>query len=61
MEEQRQELELDLGTLLWNFFKGLKKTWWLIPALAVLGAVWAMEKLLVFMCLCINRQPLLQF
>lgn len=39
MEEQRQELELDLGTLLWNFFKGLKKTWWLIPALAVLGAV----------------------
>ena len=37
MEEKREELEIDLGTLIWNFFRGLKATWWLIPVLALLG------------------------
>ncbi len=36
MEEQRDDV-IDLGTLLWNFFRGLKALWWLIPVLALLG------------------------
>ena len=37
MEENREEMEIDLGTLIWNFFRYLIKAWWLIPILALLG------------------------
>lgn len=37
MEERRDEMEIDLGTLLWNFLKGLRRTWWLIPVFALLS------------------------
>ena len=38
MNEKREEQDIiDLGTLLWNFLRGLKKGWWLIPLLALLG------------------------
>lgn len=42
MEERREdqeELEIDLGTLLWNFLQGLARFWWLIVILALLGSV----------------------
>lgn len=35
MEEQK-DMEIDLGVLLWNFWKILRRTWWLIPILALL-------------------------
>ena len=37
MEENREEMEIDLGTLIWNFFRYLIRVWWLIPILALLG------------------------
>ncbi len=37
MEDNREELEIDLGTLIWNFFRYLLKAWWLIPILALLA------------------------
>ena len=37
MEEQREDMEIDLGVLLWNFWKILKRAWWLIPVLALLA------------------------
>lgn len=43
MEEQR-EMEIDLGTLIWNFLRGLKKTWYLIPLLALLGGAFGYGK-----------------
>ncbi|MGI6012031.1 MAG: polysaccharide biosynthesis tyrosine autokinase [Ruminococcus sp.] len=36
--EHQDELEIDLGILLWNFLKGLAKFWWLIILLAFLGS-----------------------
>ena len=36
--EDREELEIDLGTLLWNFLQGLMRFWWLILILALLGS-----------------------
>ena len=43
MEEQREDV-IDLGTLLWNFFRGLKAAWWLIPVLALLGGAFGYVK-----------------
>ena len=37
MEENREEMEIDLGTPIWNFFRYLIRAWWLIPILALLG------------------------
>ena len=36
--EDREELEIDLGILLWNFLQGLARFWWLVILLAALGA-----------------------
>lgn len=36
--EERKDMEIDLGVLLWNFWKILRRTWWLIPVLALLAA-----------------------
>lgn len=41
MEEKmgnQEELEIDLGTLLWNFLKGLARFWWLVILLALMGS-----------------------
>lgn len=45
MEKQKREDDvIDLGILLWNFIRGLKKWWWLIPLFAFLGAAASMVK-----------------
>ena len=31
-------MEIDLGTLLWNFLKGLTRFWWLVILLAFIGS-----------------------
>ena len=36
--EDREELEIDLGILLWNFLQGLARFWWLVILLAALGS-----------------------
>ncbi len=36
--ENQEELEIDLGTLLWNFLQGLARFWWIIVILALLGS-----------------------
>ncbi|MGI6007522.1 MAG: polysaccharide biosynthesis tyrosine autokinase [Ruminococcus sp.] len=36
--ENQEELEIDLGILLWNFLKGLARFWWLVILLAFLGS-----------------------
>lgn len=39
MEDTRRKEDdvIDLGTLFFNFLKGLRRTWWLIPLFALLG------------------------
>ena len=36
--ERQEEMEIDLGTLLWNFLKGLTRFWWLVILLALIGS-----------------------
>ncbi|HIS26167.1 MAG TPA: polysaccharide biosynthesis tyrosine autokinase [Candidatus Pullilachnospira intestinigallinarum] len=36
-EQRNTDDVIDLGALLWNFFRVLRRTWWLIPLLALLG------------------------
>lgn len=42
MEEQRQEneeMEIDLLVLLQDFFRGIRKFWWLVVVLALAGGL----------------------